>query len=215
MVKALILDLDGTLIDSHKAHIKSYQSVFESRGLIIDRSELEKHFGKVAEDIIKSLFPKLTKQVIKLIIAEKQVNFLNHLSLLKPLACANKLLSFANRKYSLAIATSMSRVEMLAVIKQLGWSDYFKALVSSYDVKNPKPAPDILFEVINQLSSNNDLMVSDCLFVGDSVFDAQCSLSAGVPFIGVATGTYSRDELGVNSVANLCELMKKIRMTGN
>jgi len=209
MVKALILDLDDTLIDSHDAHVKSYEEVFNEMGLSINRVLLEREFGKISEDIIKTLIPGLPKLGIKRAVLAKRKLFLKHLDLVKPERCADEFLKNASRKYFLAIATSTSRRELLAVLKLFGWRDYFKVLLTSYEVLRPKPSPDLLLRTAELLG----VSVSDCIFIGDSIFDALSARNAGMPFIGVETGSFSNEDfsrLGFKSFPNFCLLMKEL-----
>lgn len=186
MVNALIFDLDGTLINSGKAHINSYVSVLRDYGLNVNTKLLASKFGMIGEDILRELFPELPVNVIKEISCKKRKLFIDYISLIKPLVCVNDFLKRASKKYVLAIATSTSRRELLKILDFLSWKKYFKVLVTSYDVNFPKPAPDILLVTAKKLS----LKISDCVFIGDTIFDALAARSAGMRFIGVATGTF-------------------------
>lgn len=206
MVKALILDLDGTLVDSHKAHIKSYKEVFNKKALSdFDVNKLKSLFGKVAEDIISDLFPGLSDEEVDELVLGKRKAFLKALGKVVKVPCVDKFLKKAFDDYLLAVATSSSNLEMNALVDRFGWRDYFKVLMSGYDVPKPKPAPDLLLAVIKELGVNKD----DCVFIGDSIYDALSARSAGVSFIGVRTGSYSKkdfDEQGFKSFKDLCEL---------
>jgi len=207
MVKALILDLDGTLVESHEAHVKSYKGVFDNLGLKASHKDLKKHFGKIAEDIIKEVFPQLTnKQVIEVVMAKREL-FLQNLEAVYKKPCADSFISKASKNYFLAIATSASREEMNALLKKFSWINYFKVLVTSYDVLKPKPAPDLLFRVAELLK----LEVNDCLFIGDSIYDALAAREAGMSFLGVETGSFSKNDFkkeGFKSYRNLCTLSR-------
>jgi len=207
MVKALILDLDGTLVDSREAHIKSYQMVFKKRGLNPKYSDLKKNFGKVAEDIILGALPQLTAREVKEIVLEKREIFLNIMDEVIKEPCVERFLERASEDYALAIATSASRIEMKELLDKFGWTDYFKLMLTSYDVPEPKPAPDLLLAIAKQLR----VKVSDCLFIGDSIFDAMAARKAGMPFLGVETGGFSKElfkQEGFESHQNLCFLMR-------
>jgi len=207
MVKALILDLDGTLVNSREAHIKSYQMVFKKKGLNPKYSDLKKNFGKVAEDIILGALPQLTAREVKEIVLEKREIFLNIMDEVIKEPCVDHFLKKASEDYALAIATSASRIEMKELIEKFGWTDYFKLMLTSYDVPEPKPAPDLLLAIAKQLG----VKVSDCLFIGDSIFDAMAARKAGMSFLGVETGGFSKKSFkqeGFESHHNLCFLMR-------
>lgn len=206
MVKALILDFDGTLVDSGKAYFPIYQSILAERGLKISQSEINKHFGKTAEDILIALFPELTTKEVKSIIEEKNKRFINSLDLVTKTPCVDVFLKKAI-KFELAIATSSSMQTMKPLIERFGWSGLFKTIVLGYDVPRPKPAPDILLEVARRLG----LKVSDCVFIGDSLFDARAAFNAKMIFLGVETGGFTREmfkQEGFKSYQSLCELTR-------
>jgi len=208
MVKAIILDLDGTLVDSHKAHVKSYKQVFSDLGLKEpSRQELKRLFGMIAEDIIKELFPHLSKVEVREVVDSKREIFLTLMDLVSRKPCVDLFLRKASKKYRLVIATSASPEEMNSLINNFGWTHYFELMITSYDVPKPKPAPDLLLKVVKMLG----LKKSDCLFIGDSIFDALSSRNAGVSFLGVETGSFSKKEFnknGFKSYKNLCTLTR-------
>jgi HAD superfamily hydrolase (TIGR01509 family) len=208
-LKALILDLDGTLIDSHVAHTKSYVNALKGRDLVIDKTKIINLFGMTAENILKTLFPKLTKRDIDQIVNDKRERYLKLIKLIKAQPCADKFIKSMSNKFILAIASSSSMIEIKRLLDQFGWTNHFKLLMSSYDVPKPKPAPDLLIAVAKEL----DLKISDCLFVGDSLFDALSARSAGMTFKGVETGSFTKKDFlnkGFNSYSNLCSLLKAL-----
>lgn len=205
MVKAVLLDLDGTLINSHDAHVKAYKKILDSYKLKINTRELESKFGLIAEDILKELFPKLSSKDVHEVVLQKRKFFIENINLVKLKPCVNEFLETASKHCILAIATSISREELLAVLQKFSWTKYFKVLVTSYDVIHPKPAPDLLIKIVRELRIN----LSDAVFIGDSVFDALSAKSAGICFIGVATGAFSLESFkkeGFEAYSSLCEI---------
>ncbi len=203
MVKAVILDLDGTLINSHPAHVKSFKEMLKKHKLKVNKLDFSKYFGLIAEDILKKIFPTLTKKKITMIARTKKELFIKEINLITKQPCADKLISQLKNKKT-AIATSASREEMMAVIKKFNWD--FNAKITSYEVEKPKPSPDILIEAIKQLGVN----IEESLFIGDSIYDADTARKAGMKFIGVATGSYTISDFkkkGVKAYQNLCRLI--------
>ncbi len=205
-VKAVIFDLDGTLVNSHEAYAKAYKEVLTKHGVIIRKEQVVRLFGMTAEDIIKRLLPELSAKEIRDIVREKSAIFDKSLDLIKPLPCAENLLRKLGR-CRLALATSSSRKSTDLLLRKFGWDSFFNVVLTGYDVPRPKPAPDILIEAAKLL----ELSVKDCLFVGDSIFDARAATAAGMKFIGVETGSFKKKDFkaeGFFSYPNLCELSK-------
>ncbi len=203
MVKAVILDLDGTLINSHPAHVKSFNKMLELHGLVINNIDFSKYFGLIAEDILKRLFPSLSDEEVSALARTKRRLFIKDIDLVTKQPCVDEFIK-SLKGLKTAIATSASREEMEAVITKFGWS--FDYLLTSYEVSNPKPAPDIIIRAAKELR----VKLSDCVFIGDSIYDADTARNAGVRFIGVATGSYSIKDFtgkGVKAFKNLCSLL--------
>ncbi len=203
MVKAVILDLDGTLINSHPAHVKSFNKMLELHGLMVNKIDFSKYFGLIAEDILKKLFPTLSEDKISILARTKRRLFINDIDLVTKQPCVDKFIK-SLKGLRTAIATSASREEMEAVINKFGWN--FNCLLTSYEVNHPKPAPDILIKAAEELR----VKLRDCVFIGDSIYDADTARNAGVKFIGVATGSYSINDFnnkGVKAFKNLCSLL--------
>ncbi|TFF88123.1 MAG: HAD family hydrolase [Promethearchaeota archaeon] len=209
MVKVYVFDLDGTLIDSHEAHARAYIKVFSKRGLTVNKRVLVKNFGKTSENIIKELFPQLDSSEVEQIARDKKNEYLKMIDLVTRQSCADKILSKAKSKGKLALATSSSRIELNKILKMFKWYELFDLRVSSYDVAKPKPAPDLLLKIINSLK----VKPINCLFIGDSIYDALAAKSAGIEFIGVTTGSFSKKafkEHGFKSYPTLCEIYSLI-----
>jgi len=100
-------------------------------------------------------------------------------------------------------------------LKRLGLTGYFKFIVTSQDVEEPKPSPQAFVKAANQLG----VSIHDCAVVGDSTVDIQAGKSAGAKTIAVLTGLFSREELkkhkpdlitqNINSLPDILLQMKK------
>ncbi len=206
MVKAFILDFDGTLIDSHEVHVKSFTGPLHSRGLFTTQRDLKKFFGLQEEEILTKLFPDISKKVLNEIMKEKRMEFIKNVNIVKKKECADELLKTLNSKGVVALATNCHESEVLAVINYFNWSHYFKEVVSSYEVSRPKPALDILLFVIKILKVKQE----ECVFIGDTVYDAMSAQAAGIEFIGVNNNPEVIEEfkaLGVKKIhKDLCSI---------
>ncbi len=205
MVKCIIFDFDGTLVDTHEIYATIFKDLFLKKGLKVSKSKLKKEFGKIAEEIFKSIFPNLTQKEILSLLKEKEILFKKNVHLVKPLPCVQKKLIELHKNHILTIASSSTKKEINLVLSHLGWTEFFSKIITSYDVKNPKPHPDILLKLVKDLS----LKKADCVFIGDSIYDALCAKQAGISFIGVETGSYKQKDfqkLGFPCFKNFCSL---------
>lgn len=118
-----------------------------------------------------------------------------------------KLLKDLKRDYKLAIATGSSRVTVRYSLNK-HFLNFFDSIVTVNDVKNGKPAPDQLFFVSKKLK----VKPSNCLMVGDSLYDIIAAKNAGMDCVGVLTGYTSKEELlgvGANKVLKSVKEIKK------
>jgi len=209
MVKAFLFDLDGTLISSTDLHYKSFKPVLIKHKLEA-KPLMKKYFGMIAEDIIKKVYPELSDKTVNEIVNDKRDLFMKQLELINKQPCSDQLLSKLSSKGVLALASCSHNTEIKGILNQLSWTDHFKLIVSCYDVKKAKPAPDLLLEAIKRLG----VKASDCIYIGDSIYDAMAAKSAGVKFVAVIHGAAAIDDfkrIGVKFIyPSLCAMLDKI-----
>jgi len=158
MLKAIIFDMDGVIIDSELQHEKAALRVFERYGMNVDASYHAKYIGsstkKMAEESIAWFHLSVS--------VDKLLEELNHEKKVvlqeegyQPLPGIVDLIKKLHRKgIHLAIASSSSPTEIEHAAKALGIKKYFDKFISGTHVKNPKPAPDTFLEAMKELGVN-------------------------------------------------------------
>src|SRR5215467_7094088 len=136
MLKALIFDLDGVIVDSHPLHKRAWKEFFTSRGKDFSDEELEFVLeGRKREDILRHFLGELTEQQIKDHGAEKEAFFRNSAAELKPVAGVERFLNeISAAGLSAALASSASRGRVSYMLQQLGLAERFEAIVTGDDV---------------------------------------------------------------------------------
>ncbi len=198
-VKALLLDLDGTLVDSTEALKEAGRAGFAAIGLSDFNDD------KIAFEIarrleqglpIDDLFTKF--QVDR----EAEEHFLPAYLNAYYSAVTSKSKLFPNVKETLQTLSQhfpMALITMRYVLRgqvndelrHLGVKKYFRIIVTALDVAKPKPFPDALLVAAKKLNKP----IGECAVVGDSIVDIQAGKSAGAKTIAVLTGLFSRQEL--------------------
>jgi HAD superfamily hydrolase (TIGR01509 family) len=89
-----------------------------------------------------------------------------------------ELLKALKPRFGLAVATNRSNT-IESVLESFGLKAYFDLVISSLDVKNPKPHPESIFKILEFFQ----IIPKDALYVGDSTVDDETAKAAGVPFI--------------------------------
>lgn len=125
----------------------------------------------------------------------------------KPLAGAIELLNTLDeRQRPWAIATSSRREQVGASVNALVLSKR-PVIIDGSNVANAKPAPDLLLYAARELG----VEASQCCYVGDSIWDMQAAAAAGMPAIGVVSGSATATDLAgagaLFTVKNLTELI--------
>jgi len=101
------------------------------------------------------------------------------------------LSSLRERGFKIGLITLNSAAVVSNVLERLGIKKFFDAMISRDDVKNVKPNPEHLLEVLRRL----EVRPEEAVVVGDTVFDMRCAKKVGAMAIGITTGRSSEEEL--------------------
>jgi len=101
----------------------------------------------------------------------------------------------------LGIVSTKFRYRIESILKREGLLDLFDVIVGGEDVPNHKPDPEGLRLAVGRLGR----LPLDCVYVGDSVVDAETAKRAGVPFIAVLSGVTPREAFGAYDVRQVLE----------
>lgn len=197
-VKALLIDLDGTLVDIIEPCIEAtkeaastlrFQKIDVKIGLEIAKKlqsnlPLDETFAKFGVD--KNLGKEFLKAFLN---AWYTIVTMKTTALPK----VHKTLQKLSEHFQLALITrrNMPKEPIKRELKRLGLTQYFKFIMTSQDVEEPKPSPQAFVKAANHL----DVSIHDCAVVGDSIVDIQAGKSAGAKTIAVLSGLFSREEL--------------------
>ncbi len=191
-MQALIFDLDGTLIDSVYMHVVAWQQTLREHNIDVDAWRIHRRIGMSGDVMLAAFAIEFGKRITnpdKL--AKRHAQLFKRLAQPQPHAGARALLKQLRREHiRFGIASSGARKDIAPALKAVGVvaSD---VVVTRDDVSDGKPHGD-LFDACRQRLA---LEASNCLAVGDAVWDAISARRAGMPFIGLASGGYGRDEL--------------------
>jgi HAD superfamily hydrolase (TIGR01549 family) len=194
-MKALIFDLDGTLVDSVYGHVLAFQIAFAEAGIPIEAWRIHRHIG-MSGDLLTQAVTRdsgVKASAEKLQRIEKRHGELLHKLLPKPqpLPGAVKLLRDLRRKRILhGIATSGKPAEMKIALRDLEISKDM-VVVNRKDAPRAKPEPDLFLECQKRLG----VLPHECYAVGDAIWDLLAARRAGMLSLALLTGGYSKDEL--------------------
>lgn len=195
MIKAVIFDVDGTLLDSNAAHAESFFHAFKKYGKEVPLQELGCLIGMGAEDILEKYLSKSEIEEFGEDLKEyrKKVFLEEYLPQLKTFPKLRELFEkIKSDKKQIALASSAGEDELEKYREKLGISDLYEEETNADDAEEAKPHPDIFQAAMRKLKG---VKKSEAIVVGDTPYDAIAAKKAGLRVIGVTSGGWSRERL--------------------
>ena len=194
MIKNIIFDFDGVLVDSETIVLKAFSKYVQECRIKTNEKELVNLVGKptiVVIDILsEKYFPENKKEF-----SDDIMNIASNIykKELKKIVGVEKFLEKSN--HNLYIGSNSLKDRILYGLKRVGLEKYFNSnQIYSLDlVDNPKPHPDIYLKALN----DNDLTIDETIIIEDSVVGVQAGKNANVKVIGLTAGGHwheNRDE---------------------
>jgi HAD superfamily hydrolase (TIGR01509 family) len=181
--KVVVLDVDGTLMDTNYLHVEAWARAFEEVGHRVPRAQLHKQIGKGSDLLIRE-FVEDGETAEK--IDELHSEYYGELQRYgHPLPGAKELISsLAERGYEVWFVTSAKDEELEHHMSELEVEDEISGVVNSSAVENSKPAPDIFELALERAEAAPDETVA----VGDAIWDIESASAAGIRTVAVLTG---------------------------
>lgn len=185
-VRAVLWDMDGTLIDSEEFHWISWRDTLATDGLTIAHEQFLSSFGQRNDSIIPQwLGPAATPERIARISKAKEELY-RHLvrrdGISPEPGVATWLHRLHQRGWLQAIASAAPRANIDAVLEALSATHIFQGIVSAEDVDRGKPDPEVYLKAASRVGASPD----KCVVVEDAVAGVEGARSAGMRTIGVS-----------------------------
>ncbi|MCW3975278.1 MAG: HAD family hydrolase, partial [Candidatus Bathyarchaeota archaeon] len=233
----ILLDMDGTIVDSMQELRNNFISILRNEGIEISKKIEDKVGDNLTEimNVDSNGFTEfmLVWNVLKLI----ESSFLKRIKLvfvayrkLKKVANSAPLIdgvedaveSFkAKKNIKIAIVTTRSKRDVISRLEKTSFENCIDLVITREDVKKPKPSPDQILLATERLG----IPSSRCIMIGDSPTDIEAAKKAGVTSIGVASGIFKKQLLKMKPdfiVKNITEvpyvldeIIKKHNLTKN
>jgi HAD superfamily hydrolase (TIGR01509 family) len=186
--RGVLLDLDGTLVDSVYQHVLAWYEAFHSHGLHVQAATIHAGIGLGSDRLVPWLVGEVDDP--EALSEAHLARFLELAEELTPTPGACELLEdLERRNVPYVIATSSGTRTRQALLSALGREDL--QVVDASDVASSKPAPDLLASAAAELS----LPPERLSMVGDAPWDARSARRLGMEAIGVRTGGFSEQVL--------------------
>lgn len=210
MIKAILFDIDGTLINSNDAHAESFVEAFKKFDKTVSFVELKWLIGMGADLILEKY---LSKNEIKkfgkdLLDYRKQIFLEKYLPEIKTISGVKELFEkLYSDKFLIALASSASDEELEKYKNKLKISKYLSEETTADDAENAKPAPDIFQSALQKLKNAEK---SEALIIGDTPYDAEAAVKAKIKILGVKTGGWSEQKLKAKGCVEVYENIAEI-----
>lgn len=150
---ALIVDLDGTLLDTKAAHYLAWRESLREWNFDMSDDLFDVFWGKTTDHILDSLRKEhgIDIDPARFTIAKDQA-YVRHIPKIQPFPAVLELVEWTRDRYPIAVATNEGFGVANIVLRGTGLASLFTVLVTADDVDRPKPAPDIYLEAAQRLA---------------------------------------------------------------
>ncbi len=205
----ILLDLDGTLVDSFPAITAALNEALAARSLKpVDLDWVRRHVGRGARALLADALPGPGDEaaVADLLRGFRQSYERLFLDATPPLPGVPETLQILARRAPLALVTNKPDAWAAALIDHLGWRPLFAAVQGPEAAGARKPDPAMVSRALGAV----DARASNALLVGDMEVDVETARNAGVPMVAVATGARSAAELAAAGAPAVLERLSRL-----
>lgn len=198
----VLLDIDGTLVDSNDANARAWMEALLAHGLEINYLRLREAVGMGGDNLLPALAHLEADSAEGKAISETRGEIFKtkYLPTLKAFPQVKELLTrLKTNDLKLVVATSAKPDEADALLALTGAAALVDAIATIEDAESSKPAPDILKAALKKSGLSADAV----LMLGDTPYDVQAAQKAGVGILGVRCGGWTAPDLkGARAVYN-------------
>lgn len=193
-IHGVILDVDGTLIDSNDAHAHSWVEAMAACGYTVAFEKVRPLIGMGGDKVLpETLHLDKDSEQGKAISQKREEIFKErYLPHLRPFPGAKELIDEMRRRgLKVAIASSAKPDELQALLQLIGAADLIKDKTSSQDVKDSKPDPDVMQVTLERTG----LPAHEELMIGDTAYDIEAAQKVHVGTIAFRCGGWKDADL--------------------
>ncbi|MDQ6619230.1 MAG: HAD family hydrolase [Pseudomonadota bacterium] len=194
-MKAILFDIDGTLVDSNDLHVQAWLDAFREFGKELALADLHQQMGKGGDQLIPVFCSPAEVERFGSALEARRVEIFTrkYAPRVRPLPKVRELFERMHREgLRIALASSAKASEVKAHAQTLGVTELVEASTSADDVEHSKPCPDI-FEAA--LATVSGVAPDEAIVIGDTPYDVIAAQRAGLRTVAVLSGGFAEKDL--------------------
>ena len=205
--RAVIWDVDGTLIDSGALHFESWQEILRAEAMEVTHAQFQATFGQRNDGVLRTfLGPDISADEIERISGVKEEYYRDLIRQrgIQPLPGVRRWLEELQAAgWRQAIASSAPMPNLDVIVEALGLAEYFGAIVSGDDVVHGKPDPESFLLAATRLQ----VQPRRCVVIEDAPVGIEGARRAGMRCVGVL---FAHDTLAADLVTRSLDLLSPV-----
>jgi HAD superfamily hydrolase (TIGR01509 family) len=192
--KAVLLDVDGTLVDSNDAHARAWVEALSEAGFDVPFARVRPLIGMGGDQLLPRVTGLSDESPAGKRVSERRAHVFRerHLAAVRPYPCARQLLERMRADGAqLVVASSAKADELDALLAIANVRDLVEDTTSSDDAERSKPDPDIVHAAL----AKAECTAAEALFLGDTPYDVAAGRKAGVGVIALRCGGWRDPDL--------------------
>ncbi|MBC7085652.1 MAG: HAD family phosphatase [Methanomethylovorans sp.] len=185
MLKTLIFDMDGVLLDSMPYHVQAMQHIFDQMGVYMDQQLIYEREGERTIEIVRRLLKKAginDNSFDPKMIVEKYIGEFSKIVELHAFESMPECLEILSHRYKLAVVSGANRPVVQKVLYNL-YPGLFSVVITGDDILQGKPAPEPYLKALEMLSVKNN----ECIVIENAPVGIEAAKAAELCCVAVAT----------------------------
>lgn len=194
-IRAVLFDVDGTLLDSNDAHAHSWLDVLRGHGKEVPFDLVRSKIGMGGDKLLMEVAGIDIESVEGKLLSERRIALFKgyYLPDLGPTTGARALVErLRSRRFATAVVTSATADEVADLTREAAVANLFDQIITSDDADASKPDPDLVKAALDKLGVGP----REAVMIGDTPYDIASAARAGVSTIALRCGGWKDRDLG-------------------
>ena len=188
MIKGVIFDMDGTIVDSLPYHYRAWEKFFEENKVENFSEKLKNYKGGGTLDLMTAVYgDKYSRKELKIMTDDKEVIFREiYKNNVAPIAGFMEMFELIkSKKILVGIASNAIRKNVKMILSELKIYEKFDSIICGDEVKKGKPDPEMFNETVYRFK----LKKEECLIFEDSIEGVTAAVNSNVDVIGITSSS--------------------------